>query len=1179
MEPSTYPCPACGAPADLRVGCSGCRRPPYPPAAEVIRLDREIVTLGREVERVHRTYQDLAGRLAATRDSRARWAARVRAEVPAPAGPHPVPAPHHPVPAPRHPVPGSAVPPLPTGRPVPAVTAGPPGAVAHPVPAGQPVRPGVPPTGWRPPAVAPPTRPAGEETSDRAVRALLFALGGLLLGTAAVVFTAVAWATVGVAGRALILAAVTVVVLALPLVAARRGLRGTAETLAAVGLLLVLLDGYAIWMVDLFGVSAWPGTRYAALVGGACAALAAGYGRLSRLTGPWLWAWLTVQPVLPLLAVEADLSATGWTLVLIGVALINLAVLGVLHHRRATAPAGGVRLVGQICAWIGHAMAVLVAAGFALVPFAKGEAFGVPVLAGLPLLLAVTVLFGTARTLGSRGLAVTAAAMAVPVSVAAIVRAFGQQWPTLTLLAVGVLAVATAGVVRLLPQRWRTGPWIGALVVAVGTALPAVVLTMVFASMTVSRSLPAWRGADPGPLLTWGWQLPVLVLLAAAAVTLVVPRTGWWVSVVPAVTLGILAAPAAWRASWPAVVALGLLGAVALLVAAVVRPGTRHRMVLPPAVGGTILIGHALLVSFARPLGMIVALTVTASAALVVAVLGRRGSTVQRIVGGVGLGVALATAALTAPLLALVAGAPSWWQARALLAAAALTVLLPYAVRRWWPESTRYAEAGYAVVVGSAGLAAVMTTSDEPVPLYAALGVLLVLVAAPDRRPGVALWIPGGLLLTVGVLAALPATLVALLAPYRPIPGIWSGVPTQTVSGSPGTGAALLVLALAAALVTRGARTRAATAAPFLVAAVPVLLVAVGAPWPVVPAVLLLVGTAALLVSTVGRPYPVVVGVALPTGVVTLGAGVAGLLATRLGTLGATGTLLLAALAIGVAARHPAVRLTGWPVAVASALGFALTASSAGGLLPRTAAFAVLAVAVSTLVAAAVLVRRQPTSSRVLEILAQVVAGVAVLFAFGAIRHAAVVCVLWGTAVAVRLLLGESTGRRRVLAGIAWTSQVVGAWLMLLAGEVALLEAYTVPAAVLALVAGATVLRRRPELTSWLALGPGLAALLLPSLVSVLAAADPQPWRRLLVGVVALTAVLVGAARRWQAPVVLGTVGLTLSALHETLRGWDLLPRWIYLGLGGIVLISVAATYERRRRDLARLRSAVGRMT
>lgn len=140
------------------------------------------------------------------------------------------------------------------------------------------------------------------------------------------------------------------------------------------------------------------------------------------------------------------------------------------------------------------------------------------------------------------------------------------------------------------------------------------------------------------------------------------------------------------------------------------------------------------------------------------------------------------------------------------------------------------------------------------------------------------------------------------------------------------------------------------------------------------------------------------------------------------------------------------------------------------------------------------------------------------------------------------------------------------------------LEAYTLPAAALALGAGLLALRTRPGLTSWPALGPGLVAALLPSLVSVLTGPDPQPVRRLLLGAAALGAVLAGATRRWQAPVLLGGGVLTLLALHELARGWDLLPRWIYLGVGGLALVGLAATYERRRRDVARLRAAVGQL-
>jgi hypothetical protein len=151
-------------------------------------------------------------------------------------------------------------------------------------------------------------------------------------------------------------------------------------------------------------------------------------------------------------------------------------------------------------------------------------------------------------------------------------------------------------------------------------------------------------------------------------------------------------------------------------------------------------------------------------------------------------------------------------------------------------------------------------------------------------------------------------------------------------------------------------------------------------------------------------------------------------------------------------------------------------------------------------------------------------------------------------------------------------------WLLMAAARVAVLEAYTLPAAAVGLLAGWLALRRRPGLNSWLAYGPGLAAALLPSLASVLVA-EGAPVRRLLLGLGALGAVLAGAAWRRQAPVVLGGAVLIAVALHEVAVYWDRLPRWIPLAAAGLLLVGLAMTLERRRRDLARLRRAVGRMT
>ena len=146
------------------------------------------------------------------------------------------------------------------------------------------------------------------------------------------------------------------------------------------------------------------------------------------------------------------------------------------------------------------------------------------------------------------------------------------------------------------------------------------------------------------------------------------------------------------------------------------------------------------------------------------------------------------------------------------------------------------------------------------------------------------------------------------------------------------------------------------------------------------------------------------------------------------------------------------------------------------------------------------------------------------------------------------------------------------------AEEVALIEAYTLPAAAVGLLAGWLALRQRPGLSSWLAYGPALGAAFLPSLASVLVT-EGEPVRRLVLGLGGLAVLLAGSAWRRQAPVVCGGVVVGVVALHETILVWDQLPRWIPLALAGLLLVGLAMTLERRRRDVARVRAAIARMT
>ncbi|WP_165878024.1 SCO7613 C-terminal domain-containing membrane protein [Micromonospora sp. MW-13] len=1264
MDSTGYPCPGCGAPADLSVGCRRCGRAPDPAAAEVIRLDREIVLLTGRAEQARRAYLELAGAVRSAQAHRADLAARVRAAnpvgVPNPVG---IPNPVGPVPAAfPGPVPAASPGPVPAAPrgPVPAVSPG-------PVPA---VLPAVSPGPVPPQRFAPAASVGGAETSTRTVQGLLFVLGGLLLGTAAVVFTAVAWAAVGIVGRALILLAFTALALAVPPFVARRGLRGTAETFAAVGLLLVVLDGYAAWSVDLFGVTDWPVARYAALVGGAGAALAAGYGRLTRLAVPWFAALLTAQPVLPLLAAPARLSAAGWALVFVGVAALNLAVVAALPSRApappgtpgavtgpapasvegpavggpsvegptvggpsvegpaATAGGGPAVAAGRVLAWLGHGVALAVAAGCALVPLALGRAAGTPLLAGGPLLLVALTLLGAALVAGGRVFRAITAGAVVPVLALALLRPVGELRPNLLTVATALIALVLAGTVRLLPRRVGPGPRGGGLVVATGAVHVAALLAVVLGAVAVGRVLPPWRGVAAGPDLSWGWQVPVAVVLSAVALAALLPRVAWPVTGAVAVAFGTLSLAGAGPVPWPAVPAADLVVGAALLLYAVTRARPWWGA-LAAAVAGGALVGHALLVGLATPAGEAVLLGAVVLVGTAVAARGRRATGVGRGVAGAALAAALLAVPGTVAVASFAAGAAPWWQARAALVAVGLALAGLLAVRRWWPELTGYASTAFAVGSVLVGLAPLVVRADEPVPLYAALVALLTVLAGPGARPRGAPLVAGLGLLTVALLAAAPAVVAALVAPHGGPALPWSGAPTGgTVPGATPVGVALLVLALAAGLARRsphfhGKRGHSAShvpssresagvgrepagaadgaqrfgvavgggvlpvagggawwaALPFAAAALPVLLTAAGTPWPVVPAVLLLTGLAALLAAALAGARPLLVPVTVPVGLVATVFGLGGLLATRAGTLIGLGALVVAATVVAVGGRVGPVRLGGALVAVGAATGFAITAALVASMPLRSVSFAVLVVAVLVLAVAALPAGRDPARGPVLDVAAQSVALLGVLLAAGSPRHAAAVCVLWGAAVGLRLLRrGESTGRRWAFAGVAGGSELLGTWLLLGAGGVVLLEAYTLPAAGVALAAGAVALRTRPGLNSWLALGPGLAAALLPGLVSVLFAPEPQPWRRLLLGAGALAVVLAGAARRWQAPVLLGGTTLVLLALHELARGWDLLPRWIFLAVGGLALIGLATTYERRRRDLARLRSVVGRM-
>ncbi|MCW2841810.1 MAG: hypothetical protein JWR55_3293, partial [Aeromicrobium sp.] len=164
-------------------------------------------------------------------------------------------------------------------------------------------------------------------------------------------------------------------------------------------------------------------------------------------------------------------------------------------------------------------------------------------------------------------------------------------------------------------------------------------------------------------------------------------------------------------------------------------------------------------------------------------------------------------------------------------------------------------------------------------------------------------------------------------------------------------------------------------------------------------------------------------------------------------------------------------------------------------------------------------------------------------------------------------LLGAGPGpyRRQAYRIVGATSLAVAYVLRLIASDVDLVEAYTLPFGVILLAAGAWTLRKDPSTSSLLALGPGLTLTLLPSLPQALA--EPTGPRALLLGLAALIALVVGVSRTLQAPFLLGGVVFAVLVMVNLGPYAFALPRWTLIAGASALLLAVGITWEDRVRD------------
>ena len=465
-----------------------------------------------------------------------------------------------------------------------------------------------------PAAIAPraaagvPTLPAIEPVrstglSAASVPKVLLGLGALCLLIGALVFLAVTWSVMGVAGRTATLLGFTVVAAGLAAWVARRDLRAAAESLSLVALGLLAFDVFGARDSGWFGDISTPG--FFVLLGAVLAAAGVGAALTVRrtptgaLTGAEIVAAVGIGSMTSG-QVYGDWFATSAALTFGTV----LAILGAFaaHHLRLVVLAVGAAGVALI-AWMMLLATSLERA--VLNPSARELWLEVEV---WPLLVSAAFAGGLAllRRLPSGARVTGLAAAEVIVSIALLIP-FAQDTSTKLTVAVLVLLAVACALTWFTPKPWSWGN-------AIMSALGGVWITLVAAELfvlalervveagaqlwdgTLSSRLPQTFDADPA-----AWLLPIVTLAAIGTVIVlarVLPAADRLVAPLadPVIAVAVVtAAVVATVALYP--VPVWLVTALMLLPATVFTGWALHRQNAVSLVVGTLFLSGAVAIS------------------------------------------------------------------------------------------------------------------------------------------------------------------------------------------------------------------------------------------------------------------------------------------------------------------------------------------------------------------------------------------------------------------------------------------------------------------------------------------------------------------------------------------------------------------------------------------------------
>ncbi|WP_411722496.1 SCO7613 C-terminal domain-containing membrane protein [Mycetocola sp.] len=592
------------------------------------------------------------------------------------------------------------------------------------------------------------------------IQVLMLTVGVILVSVMALFFVLLAYSVASLEVRSLLTGAASVVVFGIAVLLQRRRLQGTAEGIAALAVVLFLLDLWIIRANGVFGSGGIDGWLYIGLSVGAVTALLALAARtipirtlsLSAVLLAPIAAFALVQGAL----VGVDASTRAWT-------ALTAVGLGSLVWTRIARPLE--RMILRVGGMLATVAAAFTAFG-AFPDLAAGGSIAFTVLAGVWLgTLAATpsspstsgrdaaapVRLDAWNVLAAIGLGLAASGAGVCLFLWGRVED-AVVWLPATVTALAALVVASLsriqGLARLVPAlRLASVLPLGIAGLAAAPAFAFSVATSAWGATTIPFSVAGF-GTPTNPLVQMGMEPPLALLLVAAiafATVAMLGRTRRW-SWIPAGVggLGLVAGSASIGQPVASAVCLGFLAA-ALLASVVVLEQTSLRVAFGCVFAAAVFVfGTIGLTSTAT-------FPVTAIASVVLLVAARqvivRATTAPAVVAlaPVATGsaaVALVLSARTVPAwfesvtgATAGAGAPALWMA---VAALILGAAIPFSVDLLARPEAAVLAAVAAVAAGS-GVAELFTVSS-PVLLLVVLGTAAVAGMAWQLHPKVSEW-------------------------------------------------------------------------------------------------------------------------------------------------------------------------------------------------------------------------------------------------------------------------------------------------------------------------------------------------------------------------------------------------------------------------------------------------------